>query len=281
MAVLSSASAWAAGPPHHVQADLVADTESIRPGQPFHVGLRLRMDPGWHTYWKNPGDSGLATRLTWKLPEGFTAAAIEWPFPKRFVQGPVTSYGYDGEVLLPVAITPPSSFVPGASIALSARADWLECSEACIPGRRELSLELPVRAEAPRPSTAAAAFSATRERLPRPAEGWSISAEDDRDRYVLVLQPPRTAEPFREAYFFPDASQVIDHAAPQTLARSAARYRLELTPAANAAHPADGLAGVLVTDGPGGQKAIRIDARWGVGGHHGGGRPPPPPKENQ
>ena len=95
-AVCALASSVAAAPPasRHVQPELVADVESIAAGRPFQAGLRLRMEPEWHTYWKNPGDSGLATRLTWKLPDGFQAGPIEWPYPEIFKQGPVTSYGY-------------------------------------------------------------------------------------------------------------------------------------------------------------------------------------------
>jgi thiol:disulfide interchange protein DsbD len=245
--------AAAPAPSRHVQAQLVSAVESIRAGEPFQVGLHLRMAPEWHTYWKNPGDSGLPTRLTWKLPEGFSAAPIEWPLPKTFTQGPVTSYGYADEVLLPVAITPPASIAAGTSVTLAARADWLECREACLPGRSELSLVLPVRPEAPRPSAQwGPAFA--------DARGWAFQTRETPDRIVLVIRPPRAQTEIRQAYFFPDRGQVIDHAAPQSLARVSGGYRLEMTPAPNAARPL-ALEGVLVTEGSGGSAAVRVDAK--------------------
>ena len=262
-----AASVFAApGPSKHVQARLVAEVESIRPGQPFQAGLHLRMDPEWHTYWKNPGDSGLPTRLSWKLPEGFQAAPIEWPYPTTFRQGPVASYGYAEEVLLPVTITPPSSLVPGTTATLAARADWLECREACLPGRTELSLALPVRSEAPRPSAQAPAFASARARLPRAGEGWAFEARETKERVVLVVRPPRTQGEIRQASFFPDRGQVIDHAAAQAWTRApgaAGRYHLEMTPAPNAPRPLGGgtLEGVLVVESPGGRTAVRVDAK--------------------
>ena len=268
-----AAAAWAvavwagAAPPSskHVQVQLIPEVESIRPGQPFTVGLHLRMDPEWHTYWKNPGDSGLATRLLWKLPEGFQAGPIEWPYPAVFKQGPVTSYGYTGEVLLPVTITPPATLAAGTSVTLAARADWLECREACLPGRRELSLVLPVRADGPRVSAQwAPAFAAARARLPQAGGGWAIEARETRERVVLVVRPPRGHAEIRQAYFFPDRGQLIDHAAAQTWTRAAgaaAGYRLEMTPAPNVARPVGALEGVLVAEGSSGATAVRVEAK--------------------
>jgi thiol:disulfide interchange protein DsbD len=261
---------------------LVSEVESIRPGQPFQVGLHLRMDPEWHTYWKNPGDSGLATRLAWTLPEGFQAGPIQWPYPGTFTQGPVTSYGYAGEVLLAVAITPPPSIAVGTSVTLAARADWLECREACLPGRRDLSLVLPVRSEAPRPSAQwGPTFAAARARVPEPGTGWTFEARETADRIVLDMHPPRTQSPIRNAYFFPDRGQVIDHAASQAFTHVIGRYRLEMTPAPNAPRPLGALEGVLLMDGPSGIKAVSVGAKSaGAGGQtKGGGRRPPSPKE--
>jgi DsbC/DsbD-like thiol-disulfide interchange protein len=262
VAVLASPAAAAPPASRHVQPELVADVESIAAGRPFQAGLHLRMDPEWHTYWKNPGDSGLPTRLTWKLPEGFQAGPIEWPYPEIFKQGPVTSYGYTGEVLLPVTITPPPTLAPGAPVTLSARADWLECRDICLPGRRELSLVLPVRSQAPRPSAPwGAAFASARARVPRAAAGWAFEARETPERIVLVVRPPRGQAEIHRATFFPDRGQVIDHASPQGWARATGSYRLEMTPAPNAARPLGALEGVLVAEGPGGTTAVHVDAK--------------------
>jgi DsbC/DsbD-like thiol-disulfide interchange protein len=252
--------ALAAPTSRHVQAQLVSEVESIRPGEPFWVGLHLRMAPRWHTYWKNPGDSGLATRLKWTLPAGVQAGEIQWPYPRVFTQGPVTSYGYEGEVLLPVKITPAPSVAAG-EVALAARADWLECEQTCIPGRADLSLTLPVRAAATPSPAWAAAFAEARRRLPAEPTGWRFEALDGGERVVLVVRPPRAHAPPSEARFFPDAPLVIDHAAPQALSRAVGFWRLLMVPAPNARRPLGTLSGVLVIGGAGGQnEAVRVEA---------------------
>jgi len=259
--VLACATAGATAASRHVQAELVSEVESIRPGQPFRVGLRLKMAPEWHTYWKNPGDSGLPTRIAWRLPDGFQAGPIEWPYPKPFSQGPVTSYGYEGEVLLPVLLTPPASLAPGRPVTIAARADWLECKEACLPGRAELSVVVPVAAHPPRPAAAwTAAFGEARRGLPVEPAGWTFEARETPAGFQLILRPPKAWGPLRQVYFFPEKPALLDHAAPQKLAPMGAGYQLELTPAANAARPLAALTGVLVVQGVGGEaRALRVD----------------------
>jgi thiol:disulfide interchange protein DsbD len=258
----------------HVQAELVSEVESIQPGQPFWLGLHLKMEPGWHTYWKNPGDSGLPTRLTWKLPDGFEAAPIEWPYPKPFSQGPVTSYGYERDVLLPVRVTPRASLTPGQPVTLAARADWLECREQCLPGRAELKVTLNVAATAPHPVGAlAAVFAQTRKKLPAVPAGWTFEAADSGAGLELQLRPPESWGPIEQAYFFSEQAEVVDHAAPQSLASAANGYRLDLVAASNAARPVARLRGVLVTvSAESGTRAVRVEAP--VAKKVGGLRPP-------
>ncbi len=119
-------------PPPKVQAQLISEQRSIAPETPFWVGMRMQIQPGWHTYWKNPGDSGAPTRLQWDLPEGFSAGEIQWPYPHRLPVGPLVNYGYEDQTLLLVEITPPPD-PPQESVTLSARADWLVCQQECIP----------------------------------------------------------------------------------------------------------------------------------------------------
>ena len=85
----------------HVEAELVAARTAAEPGSPLRIGLRLKMDEHWHTYWRNPGDTGLPTTIQWQLPAGFQAGDIEWPAPQRIDVGPFANYGYEGEVVLP------------------------------------------------------------------------------------------------------------------------------------------------------------------------------------
>ncbi|MBF0253642.1 MAG: thioredoxin family protein [Candidatus Omnitrophica bacterium] len=132
-----------------IEGKLVSQTTSIRPGEPFWVGLYLMPEPEWHTYWKDPGEAGLATEISWTLPDGFTASPIRWPRPEALEEAGIMSYVYKGNVLLPVLITPPADLEPGRSVRLAAKASWLGCKEICLPGGASLVLDLPVRTNAP------------------------------------------------------------------------------------------------------------------------------------
>src|SRR3569833_1935334 len=108
LALILGAPALAA-PTRHVAAELVADRQGVAPGQTIHVALRQQIEKGWHAYWRNSGDSGEATQIKWNLPAGWQAGGFTWPAPRRLPVGPLMNYGYEGEVLLPMAVTAPAS----------------------------------------------------------------------------------------------------------------------------------------------------------------------------
>src|SRR5690242_2902777 len=120
---------------------LVSDTDAIAPGTPFHLGLYLRLAPGWHTYWKNPGDAGAAANLELSLSPGSTTGPIAWPTPRRVAEGSLMTYAYTGDVLLPVAVTPAPG---GDGITVQAHAQWLVCKDICVPEEGDFRLNLPV-----------------------------------------------------------------------------------------------------------------------------------------
>ncbi|MEK9721595.1 MAG: protein-disulfide reductase DsbD domain-containing protein, partial [Quisquiliibacterium sp.] len=126
-----------------VELELVSQRESAAPGSQALLGLRIRHDPQWHTYWRNPGDSGLPTTLKLQMPEGWNAGPFIWPAPTRIFVGPLASYAYEGEVLLPFMISVPANASAGR-VRINGKAQWLMCREVCIPGEAELSLELQV-----------------------------------------------------------------------------------------------------------------------------------------
>ena len=129
-----------------VRAELLAHApEGIAPGRPLQLGLKIVHQPQWHTYWKNPGDSGLPTLLNWQLPAGFTAGEVEWPTPMKLPVGPLMNFGYEGTLLLPVTVTVPPGFT-GSSLPVRLQAEWLVCKEVCIPESGEFSLDVPVQA---------------------------------------------------------------------------------------------------------------------------------------
>jgi len=140
----------------HLRSRLVAATDAAVPGQTLKLGLLLEHDPGWHTYWKNPGDSGLPTRMEFALPDGLVAGEIEWPLPERQPAGGLVNFGYSHTELLPVSVAVPAG-IAAESIAITLKASWLICELECIPGSGEYRLELPV-AQDLQPSPHAAAF---------------------------------------------------------------------------------------------------------------------------
>ncbi|MDB6128323.1 MAG: putative thiol:disulfide interchange protein DsbD, partial [Verrucomicrobia bacterium] len=222
-----AAFAWmltAATPIHaketHVQASLVAASASIQPGKPFTVALRFVHDPHWHTYWVNPG-TGLATSVTWTLPPGFTASEIRWPAPTvlKDHSGTVIGNGYEGELFLPVTLTPPADLKPGTNVTLTAAAEWLMCEDVCMPGDARVSLTLPVSADAPAPDAQwGAKVSAVVADLPRADASWNVIASRDAKTVTLKVTPsaPGGHVP-TDLHFFADDNYVA-YELPQTVA---------------------------------------------------------------
>jgi thiol:disulfide interchange protein/DsbC/DsbD-like thiol-disulfide interchange protein len=128
-----------------VRAELMVHApQGVAPGQPLWVGLNIAHQPEWHTYWKNPGDSGLPTELTWTLPAGITAGEIAWPTPKKIPIGNLANYGYENTVLLPVPLTVSPGF-SASQLTVQLSASWLVCKQECIPQAGEFTLTLPAR----------------------------------------------------------------------------------------------------------------------------------------
>jgi thiol:disulfide interchange protein DsbD len=257
--------AAATGGSKNVDVVLVAEGASIRPGEPFHVGLHMKMKRGWHTYWKQPGDAGLPLGIDWALPPGFTAGPIEWPTPERIETGDLMSYGYERDVLLAVRITPSANIEPG-SVTIAGNFDWLECKDVCLAGSARLELTLPVRPERARPGPAARLFSDARARSPRHPEGWSLASVAGPRAIELSFRPPIGVSP-QGGYFFADQPLVAEHAAPQGFERVPGGFRLTIVPAENAASPPQRLTGVLVLEGiprsKGNALAVNVDATPG------------------
>ncbi|HEX3123605.1 MAG TPA: protein-disulfide reductase DsbD domain-containing protein [Rhodanobacteraceae bacterium] len=170
----------------HVAVELVSEMTALVPGRSATLGLRFVHEPHWHTYWINPGDSGLATKLSWRLPPDFRAGEIRWPVPRRFDVGGLFNFGYDGEALLPVQIDIPASAKAVSSVQLAVEARWLVCREECIPGKAMLTLDLPLAAETATDPRWQAAFAAARASQPQPAQ-WTGAAQDRGDRIDVTL----------------------------------------------------------------------------------------------
>ncbi len=244
----------------NVEAELVPATTAAVPGQPVTVALRLKHREGWHTYWQNPGDSGLPTTIEWKLPPGVTAGPIDWPAPHALPVGPLVNYGFEGEILLPSTLTVPPDATPGGALPIAARADWLVCKETCIPEGVDLTLALPVAATASAHPTWGAPIAATISALPRPLAGWTAAAQGEGQRVRLALTPPAGAADPGKVRFFPFKEGQVEASAPQALARDGAGYVLTLPVAYQLAPGFTRVAGVVsASNGLGGAKVATID----------------------
>lgn len=236
--------------PEPVRAELLADATGVVAGRPLTLALRLTHAPGWHSYWQVPGDSGLPTRVTWKLPPGFRAGDLQWPAPRRLAIGSLVDYGYEGEALLLSKVEIPSGLAAGTTERLGARVQWLMCRDVCIPASADLSVDLPVVApDAQRPSEAAAAIERASRRVPQRMELAGASATRQGDRIRLAFTAPG---PARTVEFFPLENDRIEASAPEALSVDDGSVRLDL-PLAAKAREAPGsftvLRGVLVGDG--------------------------------
>ncbi len=130
---------------HPAKVELLANVSSIKPGEPFTVGVRFTMRPNWHVYWLNPGDSGMPPQVKWTLPEGFTVSELQFPVPKKFEQpGDMVGYGYEDEVLLTATVTPPKELKQDTRIPIAADVNWMVCQDVCLLGDAALSVELRV-----------------------------------------------------------------------------------------------------------------------------------------
>ena len=256
-----------------IEAELVPMSAWAAPGSTAVVAVKQTIQPGWHTYWRNPGDSGGATTLTWTLPGGVRAGDIVWPVPERQRLSTLMNYGYSGEVWLPVPIEIPASARAGTTLPLTVKASFFVCSaEMCVPEDLTLRLDLPIReGAAPLDRRHGAAITAVLENAPRPAGIEARIAVEDGVLILSAAGGPLAGRDPGPSYFFPFAGGVIDHPAAQTGAWGPQGLTLRLQPGGETR--ATGLSGpvggILVTAG--GAFEIRADPGAALAGTAGSG----------
>ncbi len=258
----------------NVKARLVSEAAAVGPGQTLWVALEFNIRDGWHTYWRNPGDSGQATTLTWTLPPGFTAGEIVWPTPHRFELPPLVNYGYATHVMHLVQITAPKDLKVGAPVALAAKASWLVCSDVCIPEDADLQLNLPTAGAAggaataaPLDPAAAALFTAARADLPSAAPA-ATRAKLQNGQLVVALgrEWGATLSQIKSLSFFPYDEDSIEYAAPQTLTRTQDSVELTMkastppppNPGAAPSAPRTTVRGVLLATEQSGSETVTV-----------------------
>jgi thiol:disulfide interchange protein/DsbC/DsbD-like thiol-disulfide interchange protein len=236
-------------------ATLITDSDSVAPGGRVRIALRLRLADGWHTYWQNPGEAGVPTEAVVTLSPGATAGAIEWPAPSRITEGPVTTYGFSGELILPVDVTLAQG-VGTASGEMAAH--WLVCKDICIPEEASFQIDLATGSGAP--SAQSPLFKAHDLAVPR-ASPWDATIAADGTLFVRgrELRPDTVID----AWFIPETSGQIEDGAAQLLTVRNGGFTLGLRLAKGFA-AGTGLHGVLsVRDRSGSQADVVLTARPG------------------
>jgi thiol:disulfide interchange protein DsbD len=229
-----------------VRAKLVAETSTLQRGKSSWLAVQLAMRPGWHTYWRNPGDAGMATQIKWTLPEGATAGPIVWPVPQRFVARTIVGFGYPDEVALLTAVRIPATF-PFDNIAIGATVSWLACEKVCLPGSETLVVALPVGDTAATTDPRnAKVFAQARRRIPQRAP---FKATFSMDGEAVRIQIPRAmlgglVRP--ELTFYPFDSSIIDHAAAQSTVMRERQAELTLRRSATVNEHMKTLDGLLI-----------------------------------
>ncbi|WP_146851537.1 protein-disulfide reductase DsbD domain-containing protein [Brevifollis gellanilyticus] len=172
-----------------VKLTLASETLAIVPGQTFRVGIFLQHEKGWHTYWRQPGIVGVPTSMEWKLPPGFKAGPLEYPEPEATKMFQIRAQGYERDVLLQAQIQAPANLQPGMRVTIAGQATWMACGNTCHPGSTQLSLTLPVAAQAEPDPMWQPAFVKERAAYARQSDAWTATAEEKGLNVTLVLRP--------------------------------------------------------------------------------------------
>ena len=260
----------------HIEVELVSQEAGAAPGSTVYVALRQKIQPGWHTYWRNPGDAGDATRIVWTLPAGWTAGDIVWPTPEKSRVGPLLDFAYTGEVLLPVPISVPANARVGSVVTLKAAAAFLVCEQVCVPEDAVVILTLPVVAGTPGTDPRwGARVAETLAKAPKPAGLKAVFALQGSVLKLAVTGAPLKGADVSGAFFYPYSGKVIEHPPEQAIERGPEGLTLSLTPGydfTQAEQKPSELAGVLALNGA----AYEITATPGTIPAEAGGLGAPP-----
>ncbi len=248
----------------HVDARLISEVKTVQPGASFWVALRLQMNDGWHTYWRNPGDAGLETTIKWSLPEDFSAGEINWPHPSRISEPPLMAYGYHDTIYLLSEISIKQNVKTGQVVFLKASVNWLECADVCIPGNANLKVRLEIK-DAPMEINEryTETFAEARARLPIPSEGWNLQAAVDENRLVIqAVAPEWLKHNLGEIQFFPYKASFINNVAEQKVTKQDNQFQMDVELAKMDPQIPDTVKGVLLSEsgwrGPGSERAMEI-----------------------
>jgi len=266
--LLKSANASAGGgsvvTTQHVRAELVAQApEGIAPGKPLTLGLLLTHQPEWHTYWLNPGDSGLPTQLQWTLPAGVDPGEIAWPVPRKIPIGTLANYGYEGQVLLPVPMTVSRVFAPApgeTQATFQLRASWLVCRMECVPEDGTFTLQVPLDGAT---ALNAAAFAAAARAHPGQLAAQAGSgARVEGDAVLLRVAGLPAAWQGKALQLFPETPEVVHTAAEPAQRWDGAVWTARMPLSPERASGPEPMPVVLARDGAGWRVDLPVEGGW-------------------
>ena len=240
----------------HAQVELLSHRTGNTPGSEMRLGIHFMLEPGWHIYWTNPGDSGQPPVFTWQMPAGFSAGEILWLRPERMQSSPqMADFGYHDDVLLMVPVHASTPIAGNAPLEIGLEAKWLICREVCIADHASLHLSVPPASGVKENPASAPLFARAEKLVPRPLPRvWKASFSSRKDSFVLFIQSGKLIS---KAEFFPLEPGQVDNAAPQSLQPVARGVKITLKKSDYLTKPITVLRGVLVL--PGGE-AYRIEA---------------------
>ncbi|XAO71208.1 MAG: protein-disulfide reductase DsbD domain-containing protein [Acetobacteraceae bacterium] len=236
----------------HDTATLITDHDALGPDQTLNAAIRLQLQPGWHTYWKNPGDAGEATSLSVSLSGERKGRSdqIKWPTPAKIPESGLMAYGYEGDVVLPVTLR--ASGVGPAT--LQAHAEWLVCANTCVPEKGDFTLTLPAASSETPEGREAPLFHRAAAQTPRPSP---FQAGFDKGGRLTLHGEGLDAAHVASAWFMPDRPGVIDQLADQNFRKSGDSLAIHLTWAKSVLPPAD-LSGLVVLKGLDGRQRAYV-----------------------
>lgn len=186
----------------HIRVEMIAEKTQLSPGESALIGIHFIPDENWHIYWQNPGDTGLAPTIDWKLPEGFNISELQWPHPHSIPVAHLINYGYHGAAVIYATINAPENHNPKQSVSIGADLSWLVCEEACVPGDSSLTLALGANNTTINPSVSQAHFSKAIQNTPKVKNTLGNTVTVDKTQNLLEL------DIYAQELIFKDAEHV-------------------------------------------------------------------------
>ena len=245
--------------PNPLEVRLISETKSIAAGKTFHLGLHLKHPPGAHSYWKNPGIVGLATKIKWELPPGFSAGESQWPAPRIVKMASYEAQGYEGETLIIIPINAPEK-LPNQAVTFTAKVSWMCCGKTCQPVlEMPFSLTLPVAAVAESEPATQDLFAKFRGMVPRRDPAWKTAVKREHGKFILTIAPPAAISNAAGIHFFTSDGQVDSNQKQQVEILANGTLRMILGRSETGPQNSVTLLGVLVFPD---RAALEIDPRY-------------------